>query len=331
MPQTHGDDPSARRREHPRPAQRPHRLQAKLTREAAELGLLESVPDGVVVTDGSGLIVFANRAAEQMTGYRRHELAGSTIELLVPEQLRAIHRRHRRNYYSGQGGDRPMGRADYDFRVRRKDGSEIFADIALGSIDTIEGRHTIAVIRDITERRRLESALAHQALHDPLTGLANRTLFFDRLNQALLSARRERKEVALAMLDLDSFKDVNDAFGHAAGDDLLKQMAGRLSVGLRATDTAARLGGDEFAWILPRVAGRQAVERMARRRLRDLQGPFAIDKRSVELGVSAGIALYPDDGRDADTLMRHADTAMYAAKREGSGLAFYPSRKRHDD
>jgi diguanylate cyclase (GGDEF)-like protein/PAS domain S-box-containing protein len=329
-PRPPGDKPSAQRREHARTAPRPLRLQAKLNREAAELALLEWIPDGVMVTDGRGLIVFANRPAEQMTGYRRHELAGHTIELLVPKQLRAIHRQHRHDYSSGRGGDRPMGRADYDFRVRRKDGTEFFADIALGSIDTEEGRQTIAVIRDITERRRLEYALEHQALHDPLTGLANRTLFFDRLNQALLSARRERKEVALAMLDLDSFKDVNDAFGHAAGDDLLKQVAVRLGTGLRATDTAARLGGDEFAWILPRVAGRQAVERMARRRLRELQKPFAIDKRSVELGVSAGIALYPDDGRDADALMRHADSAMYAAKREGRGVAFYPSRKRHD-
>lgn len=294
------------------------------------MAFLDRIPDGVIVTDRRGVIAFANRPAEQLTGYRRHELAGNPIELLVPEELRAIHRRHRRDFYSGRGGSRPMGRVDFDFRVRRKDGTEIFADIALGPVETEDGWQTIAVIRDITERRRLESALEHQALHDPLTGLANRTLFFDRLNQALLSARRERKEVALAMLDLDSFKDVNDALGHATGDVLLKQLGVRLGTGLRATDTAARLGGDEFAWILPRVAGRQAVERMARRRLRQLQQPFDIGKRRIELRLSAGIALYPHDGRDADTLMRHADAAMYAAKREGRGLVFYPTRKRSE-
>jgi diguanylate cyclase (GGDEF)-like protein/PAS domain S-box-containing protein len=294
-----------------------------------ELDLLNSIPDGVVVCDGRGRIVFANRSAEDMTGYRRKELSGRAIELLVPARLRSLHRGHRRDYYAGRADPRPMGRADHDFRVRRKDGSELFADISLGSIKTVEGNQTIAVIRDMTERRRLESALEHQALHDSLTGLPNRTLFYDRLNQSLLSARRERKEVALAMLDLDGFKDVNDAFGHAAGDQLLKQWAGRLSSGLRASDTAARIGGDEFAWILPRVAGSQAVERMARRRLRVLLEPFKVDRRSIEIGVSAGIALYPDDGRDADTLMRHADSAMYTAKRQGGGLAYYPARKRH--
>ncbi len=294
------------------------------------LDMLDWIPDGVVICDGRGRIVFANKSAEEMTGYMRKELSGNPIELLVPARLRSPHKGHRADFYAGRSDHRPMGRADHDFRVRRKDGSELFADIAIGTMKTDEGNQTIAVIRDITERRRLESALEHQALHDSLTGLPNRTLFYDRLNQSLLSARRERKEVALGMLDLDGFKDVNDAFGHAAGDELLKQWAGRLSSGLRATDTAARIGGDEFAWILPRVAGRQAVERMARRRLRVLLEPFAIDKRSVEIGVSAGIALYPDDGRDADTLMRHADSAMYAAKRHGGGLVFYPARKRHD-
>ena len=112
----------------------------------------------------------------------------------------------------------------------------------------------------------------------------------------------------------------------AAFDELWQRFGAKLFA-----YAAARLGGDEFAWVLPRVAGRQAVERMARRHLRELHKPFAIDRRSVGLGVSAGIALYPDDGRDADTLMRHADSAMYGAKREGRGLAFYPTRKRHGD
>jgi diguanylate cyclase (GGDEF)-like protein/PAS domain S-box-containing protein len=295
-----------------------------------ELELLDWIPDGVVICDVRGRIVFANRPAEKLTGYTRQELTGSPVELLVPARLRSRHRGHRRAYRAGRADDRPMGRADRDFRLRRKDGTELFADIALGSIKVGAGAKTIAVFRDITERRRLESALEHQALHDPLTGLPNRTLFYDRLGQALLGARRERKEVALVMLDLDGFKDVNDAFGHAAGDDLLRQWSARLGSGLRATDTAARIGGDEFAWILPRVAGSPAVERMARRRLRVLLEPFAIDKRSLEIGVSAGIALYPDDGRDADTLMRHADAAMYQAKRQGGGLAIYRSRKRHD-
>ncbi len=281
--------------------------------------LLEWMPDGVVVVDAEGRVVFANRQAHRMTGYKRGELAGQGIELLVPERLRAVHRRHRRDYYAADAGPRSMGGADRDFRVRRKDGSEFSADIALGPVQTPSGLQTVAEIRDITERMRLEAALEHQALHDPLTDLANRTLFFDRLNQALMSARREGKKVALVILDLDAFKQVNDAFGHAVGDELLKALAVRLRAGLRATDTAARIGGDEFAWVLPSVAGRQAAERMVRKRLNALQITFSNGRERMQVRVSAGIALYPDDASDMDTLMRLADAAMYSAKRKADG------------
>jgi diguanylate cyclase (GGDEF)-like protein len=125
------------------------------------------------------------------------------------------------------------------------------------------------------------------------------------------------------MLDLDGFKAVNDAFGHPVGDELLKQVAQRLQDGLRATDTAARIGGDEFALILPRVAGRESVQAMVRKRLSRLRGTYRIHNQRIDVGVSAGIALYPDDARDVDTLMRNADSAMYSAKREGRDLVFH--------
>jgi diguanylate cyclase (GGDEF)-like protein/PAS domain S-box-containing protein len=301
---------------------------ARVTKDVtakSEFGLLEWIPDAIVISDSEGRIVFANRHTEEMTGYKQRELLGSPVELLVPEPQRAMHRNHRRDYYAGRAGPRPMGLADRDFKVLRKDGSEMFADIALGTINTPAGRHVISVIRDFTERRRLESALEHQALHDPLTGLANRTLFFDRLNQALSTARREQRRVALVMLDLDGFKDVNDAHGHAVGDQVLKKLAGRLQQELRATDTSARIGGDEFALILPKIAGNKAAERMVRQRMADLQGVYMIGKRRIVIGASAGVAMYPHDGSDTDTLLRHADSAMYFAKREGRGVAFYPS------
>lgn len=282
-------------------------------------GLLDWIPDGVVVSDRVGRIVFANRQAEQLTGFTLRELLGHRIELLVPKALRALHRGHRRDYYASSAGPRPMGHPELDLRVCRKDGSEFSADIALGPIDIPNGPHTVAVIRDISERRRFESLLEHRALHDPLTDLPNRALFFDRLNQSLQAARREGQQIALVMLDLNGFKAVNDSFGHAVGDELLKEMAGRLQEGLRATDTAARIGGDEFAWILPRVAGRGAAERMVRKRLAGLRRTFSVRKEKIQIGVSAGIAVYPGDGRDADTLMRLADSAMYSAKREAVG------------
>ena len=279
--------------------------------------VLNSIPDAVVVTDPDGEIVFANRAAEEMTGYRRKELIGRKIELLVAARQRGAHVRERRRFYRrGQPGLMVHGQGD--FILRRKDGTLVEVEIALGPA----AEDTVAVIRDVTERRRMEEALAHQALHDPLTNLPNRTLFFDRLHQAINSARRQGTQLAVVMLDLDGFKSVNDAYGHAAGDGVLKVVASRLSEGMRASDTAARIGGDEFAWILPRVASRRSVDRMIRKRLNAARGRIAVDGGRVDIGVSAGIALYPDDGRDADSLIRHADAAMYATKRDGRSMLF---------
>jgi diguanylate cyclase len=278
--------------------------------------ILESMPDGIVLLDREGKIVFANRQAEQMTGYTREELAGQRTELLVPPRLRAIHREHRLAFYASDRGPRAMGAAEYDFRARRKDGSEFSADIALGPIDTPSGRQIVAVIRDITKRKQLESTLEHMALHDPLTGLANRTLFFDRLKQALLAAERDRKKVALVMMDVDRFKAINDAYGHLVGDQVLRKLAMRLSFPLRASDTIARMGGDEFAWILPRVASRESAARIVRKLLRTQFGNLVIGPQRIEVGVSTGMALYPDDGQDTDSLTRNADLALYAAKRE---------------
>jgi diguanylate cyclase (GGDEF)-like protein/PAS domain S-box-containing protein len=286
--------------------------------------LLDAMPDGVVVLDSEGRIVFANRLAEQMTGYTREELGGHLIELLVPPRLRAIHREHRQAYHESQRGPRAMRTAEYDFRARRKDGSEFSADIALGPIDTPRGRQTVAVIRDITKRVQLESALEHMALHDPLTGLANRTLFFDRLKQAMLSAGRDGKQVALVMMDVDRFKAINDAYGHLVGDQVLRKLAMRLTFPLRASDTIARIGGDEFAWVLPRVASRDSAVSIVRKLLRMNVENLVVGPQHIEVGVSTGMALYPDDGEDTDNLMRSADLALYAAKRKDRGLVVLP-------
>lgn len=282
-----------------------------------ESALLEAVPDGVLLCDSRGRIVIANTRLAEMTGYTRDELAGSTVELLVPEGLRARHRADRQGY-ERRPRTRQMGSVDHEFRLRRKDSTTFPADIALGPVDTGHGRLVMAVVRDVTDRVELEAQLAHQALHDPLTGLANRTLFFDRLNQALQQAVRDRKQVAIVMLDLDEFKSVNDAYGHKAGDQVLRKVAGHLGAGLRATDTVARIGGDEFAMVLPSVGGRQAAMVMLAKMLRAVPARIAVGRKRIEVGVSAGLALYPDDGADFDTLMRAADVEMYAAKRHAA-------------
>ncbi len=285
-----------------------------------ETEVLESLPDGVLVVDEAGRIVYANRQAERLTGYRRGELLRRPVELLVPASLRAMHRNERIGF-AAQPRPRPMGPADRDFRLRRKNGSELIADIALGPIGRPGSHQTVATIRDATERIRMENDLKHRALHDPLTGLANRALFFDRLHQAMLGFKRDRRPIAVAMLDLDGFKTVNDAFGHVAGDHVLKEVAAQLQAGIRSTDTVARIGGDEFAWILPSVGGVPAAVRKVRMLLRSVVRAYPVDGKQVEVGVSAGIAFFPIDGQNADALMRHADLALYTAKRQGGGLA----------
>ena len=279
-----------------------------------DFSLLEPLPDGVLLCDASGRIVYANRRLEAMTGYDRRRLVGRMVEMLVPEGLRAAHRKHRLEYQA-RPRPRAMGSGDHDFEVLRADGSTFSADISLGPVKRAGEPQIIAVVRDITERMRLEAALAHRALHDPLTGLANRTLFFDRLRQAMLHARRDRRQVALVMLDLDQFKSVNDEHGHQAGDHVLRKAAQRLSKGLRRTDTVARIGGDEFAWVLPGVSGRQAATIMMAKLLRAVSARFSVGGKSIEVGVSAGMALFPDDGDDVDTLIRVADVELYADKR----------------
>lgn len=200
--------------------------------------LLESIPDAVVVTDPDGGIVYANRKAGSISGYKRSELIGRKVELLVPLGMRRRHVEHRRDFYH-RGVARLMGTGEHDFTLRRKDGTSLEVEISLGPA----GHDTIAVVRDVTERHLLEEALEHRALHDPLTDLANRILFFDRLHQAIYSARRDGSSFAIVLLDVDGFKAVNDRYGHAAGDEVLRQLSTQLRRGLRATDTAARIWG----------------------------------------------------------------------------------------
>jgi diguanylate cyclase (GGDEF)-like protein/PAS domain S-box-containing protein len=279
-----------------------------------DTALLEAVPDGVLLCDSRGRIVFANRRLARMTGYLDTELVGAAVEILVPEGVRARHRTERL-LYQRRPHKRAMGSVDRDFRVRRKDSSTFPADIDLGPVTTPQGHQVMAVVRDITDRMELEARLAHQALHDPLTGVPNRTLFFDRLTQAMQQARRDRRQVALVMLDLDRFKSVNDIYGHQAGDQLLRRIAAKLSAGLRRTDTVARIGGDEFAMVLPNVGGRQAATVLLVKMLHAVPRRIVVARKYIDVGVSAGLALYPDDGADVDTLMRAADVDLYRAKR----------------
>jgi diguanylate cyclase (GGDEF)-like protein len=180
----------------------------------------------------------------------------------------------------------------------------------------------------LMERLRHEAAdRRRQALHDSLTGLPNRTLFGDRVHQAVTGAGRGGERCAVLIMDIDHFKEVNETLGHHNGDVLLQQAAGRLTRALRASDTVARLGGDEFAVLLPRVEDARAAARAAEKVMRSLEEPVVLETMSVDVGSSIGIALFPDHGTDAETLMQRADVAMYAAKQLHRGYQLYESEQ----
>jgi diguanylate cyclase (GGDEF)-like protein len=181
-----------------------------------------------------------------------------------------------------------------------------------------------SVTTDITEHKLTQERIQRVAHHDSLTGLPNRLLFDDRLNQAISLAKRNSRQFALLYLDLDRFKPVNDTLGHTAGDELLKAVATRIRRQVRESDTVARVGGDEFIVILPDIAGREEAETVARKIVAVLATPFQLgsQKQSVDIGTSIGIAVYPADARDADALVKAADAAMYRAKQAGNSVRF---------
>jgi diguanylate cyclase (GGDEF)-like protein/PAS domain S-box-containing protein len=173
---------------------------------------------------------------------------------------------------------------------------------------------------DITERKRAERHMLHLAQHDPLTNLPNRLLFHDRVGQAMARCVRHGGRLAVMLLDLDKFKEINDALGHRVGDQALKEVARRLSAALRGTDTVARIGGDEFALILPDLHDPRAAALIAQKLIATLDQPFELEDRSPQLRASIGIAIFPEDGTSAEQLLQNADLAMYVAKAEGGGF-----------
>jgi diguanylate cyclase (GGDEF)-like protein len=170
---------------------------------------------------------------------------------------------------------------------------------------------------DITERKKAEELVRKMAYHDAVTGIPNRRLFYDRLNMAIEHSKRYTKKIAVMILDLDKFKEINDAMGHDVGDSMLKGVSGRLKGLLRTSDTVARMGGDEFALLLTEITGKEGASAIAERILLAFREPFMCNGQFLSITTSIGIALYPDHGENIETLLKHADTAMYQAKERG--------------
>ena len=260
--------------------------------------------------------VWRNQAVERMFGYGPGELLGVPMRLLylddtAYETLGAL------AYPQLKAG----GRFRTQLQMRRKDGSLIWVDLSgvnLPGASGERGGESLWMMVDITQSKAYEARMECAALHDALTGLPNRLLLADRLKQAIGGAERSGQVFALAYLDLNGFKQINDTHGHDAGDEVLKAVAARLHAGLRASDTVARLGGDEFVVLLASQPAPADAEPVLSRLLDGLAQPITLGSGAVvSVGSSLGLAHFPGDGRTAEALMRHADEAMFANKRAG--------------
>jgi len=280
--------------------------------------LVELSPDGILLVAG-GAITFANSAALNIyQAQRPEELVGKRyLDLVHAESLGEVTVRLRRP------DPAELRRHLLEQKHVRLDGSVVYVELASASISLGGEECTLIVTRDITERKRYEAQLAHQATHDGLTDLPNRALLNDRLRQATASAQRRGRKVALVFIDLDNFKFVNDSFGHDVGDLVLKDIAARLLDTVRNADTVARLGGDEFVLLFVDIDHPQVVTQTMERVLAAISRPILVTGQEFVLTCSAGISVYPLDAQDADLMLRNADTAMYRAKEKGRNTFEY--------
>jgi diguanylate cyclase (GGDEF)-like protein/PAS domain S-box-containing protein len=281
--------------------------------EARFRSLVQNAADMITIVDAEGRVLYDSPAVERVLGYPPHERLGKPgLPLIHPDDLPAV--------------EETMGRivtehanelVRIEVRVRRADGGYgWFEATASNMLDDPSVRGIVVNLRDIRERRMFEERLTHQAFHDPLTSLPNRSLFHDRLTMALTRRRDADSQVAVLFLDLDRFKVVNDSLGHEMGDQVLVQVADRLRACVRPEDTLARMSGDEFTVLIDDVKDVLATEQVANRLIDCLRSPFTIAGREVFVGVSIGIAL-GSEGVQPEDLVRDADLAMYRAKERG--------------
>jgi diguanylate cyclase (GGDEF)-like protein/PAS domain S-box-containing protein len=290
--------------------------------EARFRSLVQHSSDVILVTRTDGTMRFVSPSAARVFGYDPSQLTGLELSGLLHPEDRKRAADFFREAAAGPGVTGPV-----EWRFRQADGSWLHAELLATNLlhdPTVRG--IVLNTRDVSERKRLEQQLTHQAFHDPLTGLANRALFRDRVSHALALAQREGRPITVLFLDLDDFKRVNDSLGHAEGDRLLIAAAERFLSCARAADTVARLGGDEFAILIEHVAGGDGRAGLLDRLSAAMAHPFTLSGNQVQVSASIGVAAAMGD-ETADDLLRNADVAMYAAKRRGKGRSeTYESR-----
>jgi diguanylate cyclase (GGDEF)-like protein/PAS domain S-box-containing protein len=270
----------------------------------------DAASEGIMVTDAQNRILMVNPAFSQITGYTSQEVIGQSPSILSSgNQDRAFYTALWRSVNTN-------GQWEGEVTNRHKSGQLYVEWLKISVIDKddpLRRRH-VAVISDITERKRGEEIVWRCANYDELTGLPNRRLFIDRLKQTIGSAARHKNCMAVLFIDLDEFKPVNDRYGHQAGDELLKQAASRMALCLRDEDTVARQGGDEFVVMLATIPNEHGALAVAEKLLAALHDAFQIDGNAINIGASIGVAVYPKHGETAEQLLENADVAMYAAK-----------------
>jgi len=288
--------------------------------------LTEHSTDLVTIVDAQGDLHYVSPSYRRVLGYNPGALQRTSVFAIIhPDDLPCLQQTVEHVLAA------PGAMETATLRVRHAAGSWRTVEfVVVNHVDDPAVRGIVATGRDVSERVRAEEALRHHTVHDALTGLPNRTLLQDRIDQAIQGMAPDSRPVALLLLDLDRFKDVNDSLGHHYGDLLLRQVAERLRGELQTADTVARLGGDEFAVLLPYVDETAALG-MARTILRALAAPILLENHLVDVGASIGAAFAPAHGADAATLLRHADVALYVAKRKRGSVAVYdPAKDSHN-
>ena len=293
-------------------------------KERAQI-ILNNIPDAVGCTDVAGNITFLNRVAETMTGWALKEAqgrpAGEILPIIdavsrkrIPHPLERAAQKNESSYFPSSS------------LLVRRDGSEVAVEEAVAPMHDDRGNPAggVIVFRDVSVARAVATQAAHLAAHDFLTGLPNRMLLRDRLGQAIAASPRRLKKVAVLFIDLDGFKHINDSLGHAIGDKLLQSISEQLVRCVRASDTVSRQGGDEFVVLLSEVEDPKDITITVRRILQAIAVPQCIDQHDLHVTASIGVSIHPGDGADVETLIKHADTAMYRAKDEGrNGYQFF--------
>ena len=275
--------------------------------------IFDTINEGVVVTDSTNNIVSVNPAFSSITGYSAAEAIGKNPRMLHSGLMDKVF------YDKMWQSINKTGRWQGEISDRRKNGESYVEWLSISTMKDERGEfsHHIAVVSDISERKAAEEHMVYIAQHDFLTDLPNRMMLHDRLTQAIAHAGREQRKVAVMFLDLDRFKAINDTLGHLVGDKLLKVVASRISSVARVSDTVSRLGGDEFAIMLPYIENMDDIATIAVKLLTSVAGPCVIDGNDIEVTTSIGISVFPEDGDDSESLIAHADAAMYQAKGNG--------------